>query len=198
MLTKVLAPSTVDHVRALRDQIFADSTHFNPEWVSRQDATVIAQENDDMLCAAFYGDLILACNIAKLGGTWWVITNDYLHQAPPSRPAPDCWQLIPTEESLAQLRGEVAPFDCMLFADDLGTAFSFSDEAEFTLIGGPQRVINAYAGSYEAAFQDFSTYTQECVDVLTNSQISNGRPATPERFHLQFQTAMSQFRRGNS
>ena len=194
MITKILDPDTVDYARSLRDQIFVDSEHLNPEWMEETDATVIAQENESSLHPDYFPAIIRACNTISPGAIWWAISEDFNSGGEPRPTDPKCWRIIPTEESLDVLSFKIFPFDCMIFTDELNAAFPYVNPSEFTLIAGPRRFIDAYAGSYEAAVKEFSEFVEDCIQ----QEQELGFPRVAEALRANFAIPMSQMRLGNA
>ncbi|WP_371177132.1 hypothetical protein ABYF34_00690 [Buchananella felis] len=185
---------TINHARALRDHIFTDSQHLNPKWVEETDATVIAQENESSLHPDYFPAIIRACNTISPGATWWAISHDFTPEGRHQPTSPKCWRIIPTEESLDSLSLNIFPFDCMIFTDDLNAAFSFVNAYEFTLVAGPRRFIDAYAGSYATALKDISEYIDYCVQ----QELELGFPKAAETIRATYAVPMSQMRLGNA
>ncbi|WP_371164279.1 hypothetical protein ABYF32_00605 [Buchananella felis] len=194
MLNRITDPALIDRARAMRDTIFLDSMHLRSEWMEETDATVIFQENEYSLHPEYYPAIIRACNTISPGATWWAIAEDFEYGGMPRPTDPDCWRIIPNEESLKTLSFDISPFDCMIFTDDLNAAFSFVNAYEFTLVAGPRRFIDAYAGSYEAAVKEFSRFVD---DYIQHDQ-KLGFPKATEAIRTNYGTLLSQARLGNA
>ncbi|WP_371151658.1 hypothetical protein [Buchananella felis] len=194
MLNRITDPALIDRARAMRDTIFLDSMHLNPAWVSQEDATVIAQENAYSLHPAYYPSIIRACNTISPAAAWWAITEDRCISDPREDMRSMCWKILPTEEALSEIERAVTPFDCMLFSGELNAAFSFVHHQEFTLVAGPRRFIDAYAGSYEAAVKEFSEFVEDCIQ----QEQQLGFPRVAEALRANFAIPMSQMRLGNT